>query len=248
MKKKLHAILNVDNSNSPLSKIYNLLNIMFSIVSIVPLLFHQQTETLWTIEVVAVIFFILDYFLRWLTADYELSESNKVKAYFIYPFTFYAIIDSLAILPFLTIINQSLRLFRLFRLSRSLRIFRVFRIFRHSKSLDLLIRTIKKIKDPLIIVGILTVTYIFISSLIVFNIEPDTYPTFLEALLWATSSLTTATYGDIYPKSTLGQIISIISYLVGVGVVALPSSILTAGYINEVKNAKEIEIKDELEE
>lgn len=103
-------------------------------------------------------------------------------------------------------------------------------------------------KDPLIIVGILTVTYIFISSLIVFNIEPDTYPTFLEALLWATSSLTTATYGDIYPKSTLGQIISIISYLVGVGVVALPSSILTAGYINEVKNAKEIEIKDELEE
>lgn len=248
MKKNLHAILKVENDDSSLSKFYNILNILLSLISLIPLLFHAQTDTLLNIEIIAVIFFAIDYLLRWFTADYELPKKTKAKAYLTYPFTFYAIIDLLAILPFLTILNQSLRLFRLFRLVRSLRVFRTFRIFRYSKTLGILIRTIKKQKDSLLIVGGVTIAYIFIAALLVFNVEPETFPSFLQALLWATSSLTTATYGDIYPTSPMGQILSIISYLVGVGVVALPSSILTAGYIDEIEKEKDIEIEENLEE
>lgn len=245
MKKNLHAILQVENDDSTLSKFYNILNIILTLISLLPLLFHQQTDTLLNIEIIAVFFFIIDYLLRWFTADYELPNKSKLKAYLIYPFTFYAIIDLLAILPFVTILNQSLRLFRLFRLFRSLRVFRTFRIFRHSKTLGILIRTIKKQRDSLLIVGGVVVAYIFIAALLVFNVEPETFPSFLQALLWATSSLTTATYGDIYPTSPTGQILSIISYIVGIGVVALPSSILTAGYIDEIEKITEIEIEED---
>ncbi|HLR92761.1 MAG TPA: ion transporter [Atopostipes sp.] len=235
MKENLHAILNVDNDNTLLSRLYNILNILFTMVSIVPLLFKQQTDTLFNIEIVAVSFFVVDYLLRWFTAEFELPNKSGWKAYISYPFSKYAIIDLLSILPFITYLDQTLRVFRLFRMVRSLRIFRTFRLFRHSKSFELLIRTIKKQQDSLLTVGALTLAYIFIAALLVFNIETDTFPSFLEALLWATSSLTTATYGDMYPTSPIGQVFSMISYLVGVLVIALPSSIITAGYIDELE-------------
>ncbi|MER2063820.1 MAG: potassium channel family protein, partial [Alkalibacterium sp.] len=73
---------------------------------------------------------------------------------------------------------------------------------------------------------------------LVFNIEPDTFPTFIDALYWSTSSLTTVTYGDIYPTSTLGQVITMISNIIGVIIIALPTSIITAGYIEELEGIK----------
>ncbi len=246
-KEKLHLVLEVDDDSSRISKIYNILNIVFTLLSLIPLLFHNQTETLFGIEAVAVGFFAIDYLLRWFTADVEFPNKSKIRAYLTYPFTFYALLDLLAILPFITVLNQSFRLFRIFRLFRSLRIFRAFRIFRHSKTLGLLIRTIKKQKDSLIIVGASTLAYIFIAALLVFNIEPETFPSFLEALFWATSSLTTATYGDIFPSSPLGQIVSMISYLVGVVIIALPSSIITAGYIDEMEKENDIQTEPEEE-
>lgn len=243
-KENLHLILEVDDDSSRTSQIYNVLNIIFTLGSLVPLLFHEQTDVLIGIETICVLFFGIDYLLRWYTADKEFPNKSKTRAYLTYPITMYAIFDLLAILPFLTVLNQSLRLFRIFRLIRSLRIFRAFRIFRHSKTLGIFLRTVKRQRDSLVIVGALTGAYIFIAALLVFNIEPETFPSFLEALFWATSSLTTATYGDIFPTSALGQILSIFSYLVGVLIIALPSSIITAGYIDEMKKEQGIEIEE----
>lgn len=244
MKEKLHAILSVEDTSDMTSKLYNYLNISMTIISLVPLMFERQSESLLTIEMVAVIFFIGDYLLRWLTADKQMEDKSPVKAYLTYPFTLYAIIDILAVLPFLGLINQSLRLFRVFRLFRSLRVFRAFRLFQNSKSFGVLKRTLKKQKDSIIIVVIIVSTYIFIAALLVFNIEPDTFPSFLQAILWATESLTTATYTDHRPTSTLGEILSIISYLVGVGIIALPTSILTAGYIDELEKEKGVYVDE----
>lgn len=244
-KENLHLILEVDDDSSRISQFYNIFNIIFTLGSLIPLLFHQQTDVLIGIETVSVVFFGIDYLLRWYTADKEFPNKSKTRAYLTYPFTTYAIFDLLAILPFLTVLNHSLRLFRIFRLIRSLRIFRAFRIFRHSKTVGIFLRTVKKQKDSLVIVGALTGSYIFMAALLVFNIEPETFPSFLEALFWATSSLTTATYGDIFPKSSMGQILSIFSYLVGVLIIALPSSIITAGYIDEMEKEQEIEVEEE---
>lgn len=244
MKEKLHAILSVDDDSSKISKLYNITNIGMTLISLIPLMFNRQTETLLDIETIAAVFFVIDYLLQWFTADQQFQEKDGIRPYIAYPFTFYAIVDLLAILPFLGLLNQSLRLFRLFRLFRSLRVFRAFRLFRNSKAIGVLSRTIKKQRTSLAIVGVVVVGYILIAALLVFNLEPDSFPSFLEALLWATESLTTATYSDYYPTSAIGQILSMFSYLVGVGVIALPSSILTAGYIDELEKEKDVNVDE----
>lgn len=73
-----------------------------------------------------------------------------------------------------------------------------------------------------------------ISALIMFNVEPDTFGNFFDAIYWATVSLTTVGYGDIYATSTLGKIITMISSIFGIAIVALPAGIITAGYMDEI--------------
>ena len=238
MRKELYRVLDVEDVVSIHSKIYNLVNIFMIAISVIPLLYREQSPILLRLEIIAVIFFALDYIFRFITADFKLSNKSKATAFLIYPFTPYAIIDLLSILPSLTFVNQSLRLFRLLRLSRSLRVFRTFKLFRYSKSFDLLLRAINKQKEPLMLVGGMIISYIFIAALLVFNLEPETFSTFLDALNWSTSSLTTVTYGDIYPMSTLGQLISMLSNVLGVVIIALPTSIITAGYIEELEEIK----------
>ena len=87
-------------------------------------------------------------------------------------------------------------------------------------------------------VGVLAVMYILISALIVFNVEPDTFDSFFEAVYWATVSLTTVGYGDIYPSSTAGRIVAMVSSVFGIAIVALPSSIITAGYMEALIGEK----------
>ncbi len=238
MRKELYRVLDVEDDVSIQSKAYNVINILMIAISLIPLVFKEQSQFLIRLEFVAVLFFLLDYILRFATADYKFPQKGTVASFISYPFAPFAVVDLLSILPSLTFINQSFRLFRLLRLSRSLRVFRTFKLFRYSKSFELLIQAVKKQKDPLVLVGGMIVMYIFIAALLVFNVEPDTFPSFMDALYWSTSSLTTVTYGDIYPTSTLGQVISMLSNIVGVIIIALPTSIITAGYIEELEGIK----------
>ncbi|MCD7843371.1 MAG: potassium channel family protein, partial [Clostridiales bacterium] len=83
-------------------------------------------------------------------------------------------------------------------------------------------------------VGTLAVGYVLISALIVFNVEPDTFDTFFDAIYWATVSLTTVGYGDIYPVTVIGKIVAMMSSFIGIAIIALPSGIITAGYMSEL--------------
>ena len=118
------------------------------------------------LDFVSTVIFIIDYVLRLVTADYKL-EKRKLS-FLLYPFTFLARADLLCVLPFLFLLNNSLRLFKILRM---LRILRVFKFIRYSKNVQILTNVLKKQKDRLIIVGILTLGYIFISALIIFNVE-----------------------------------------------------------------------------
>lgn len=83
--------------------------------------------------------------------------------------------------------------------------------------------------------GALVITYIFISALVIFNVEPDTFKNFFNALYWSTISLTTVGYGDIYAISEIGKLITMISSILGVAIIAIPVSIMTAGYLEEIE-------------
>lgn len=80
----------------------------------------------------------------------------------------------------------------------------------------------------------MAVAYVLISALVIYNVEPESFETFFDAIYWATISLTTVGYGDIYPVTTIGRIVTMISSVFGIAIIALPSGVITAGYLEEV--------------
>lgn len=158
----------------------------------------------------------------------------------VYPFTLMAIIDLLSILPGLNLISPE---FKLLRITRVLKIVRLLKIFRYSEKVTIFIRVLRKEKEVLLSVLMLAVFYIFITALIMFNSEPhinpetgeETFHSFFDALYWATVTLTTVGYGDLCPVTSIGRVVSMLSSLFGVAIIALPSGVITASYLDELR-------------
>lgn len=233
MRKRIYEIIEVSNGKDFLSKFYDWFMLAVIFISLIPLAFKQETKLFEMINSITVVIFIIDYFLRLITADFKFKEKSFVS-FIKYPFTGYAIIDLISILPSLVHINSSLKLLRIFRMIRTLRVFRVFKTLRYSKSFIIIQNVLKRSKDALVAVLILAISYIFIMALLIFNVEPNSFKTFFDAIYWATVSLTTVGYGDIYPISDFGRLITMISSMFGIAVIALPAGIITAGYMNEI--------------
>ena len=202
------------------------------LISIAPLAFKETNIFFQWLDFITVSIFILDYILRLITADYKLKKS--VASFFIYPITPMAIIDLISILPSLTILNSGFRLLKLFRLLRTLKVLRAFKFLRYSKSFDIILGVFKKQKKVLSAVATMAVAYILVSALVIYNVEPESFETFFDAIYWATISLTTVGYGDIYPVTTIGRIVTMLSSVFGIAIIALPSGVITAGYLSEV--------------
>ena len=235
MRKKLYQILEPAQDNI-FSKIYDLFMMAVIIVSITPLVFKETNEVFNILEYITVSIFLLDYFLRWFTADLKLNKS--VLSFVVYPITPMAIIDLISILPTLTVLNSSFKLLKLFRLLRALKVFRTFKFLRYSKSFEIIIDVFKKQKRVLISVATMAVAYVLVSALVIYNVEPESFGNFFDAIYWATVSLTTVGYGDIYPVTTIGRIVTMISSVFGIAIIALPSGVITAGYLSEVNKEK----------
>ncbi|MBR5419570.1 MAG: ion transporter [Lachnospiraceae bacterium] len=233
MRKRIFQILETGEDKDRPSQIYDVFMMIAIIVSIAPLAIKIENTYTIVIDRTTVIIFIIDYLLRLLTADYKLKKG--ALSFVRYPFTLMAIVDLISILPSLSILSRGFRVLKVARLVRTLRVFRVFKAFRYSKNITILINVFRKQKDSLFVVCWLALGYIVITALIMFNFEPDTFDTFFDAIYWATVSLTTVGYGDIYATSVIGKIITMISALFGIAIVALPAGIITAGYMNEVE-------------
>lgn len=244
MRKRIYEIIEVSQDNDKLSAIYDVVMLIAIIISIIPLAFKNSYTFFYYTDLITTILFIIDYILRWITADYKLKDRSAL-AYVKYPFTPWAIIDLVSILPTLTVLNSGFKLLRLFRVIRTFRVFRVFKAFRYSKSVMIIAKVIRNSRDPLLAVCSLAICYILISALVIFNVEGDSFATFFDAIYWATVSLTTVGYGDIYPITTAGRVITMISSMFGIAIVALPAGIITAGYM-EALNDKEDSDKDML--
>jgi voltage-gated potassium channel len=233
MRRRIYNVIEVAQKGDKLSYVYDLFMMITIVFSIIPLAFKTQTPFFTIVDQVAVVIFIVDYILRLLTADMKYPEYKRL-AFLVYPVTPLAIIDLLSILPSLSVINSSFRLLKLFRLFRTFRVFRTFKLLRYSKNITIIINVFKKQRRALMCVGSLAVAYIVISALVIFNIEPASFDSFFAAIYWATVSLTTVGYGDIYPITTLGRIVTMVSAIFGIAIVALPAGIITAGYMNEI--------------
>lgn len=250
MRKRIFEIIEQAQSGDKVSAAYDIFMLIAITASIIPLMFAETNPVFHYIELITVTLFIIDYLLRWITADYRLGK--KGMSFVIYPFTGWAIIDLLSILPGLSILAPGFKIFRVTRLLRLLRILRLFKFIRYTDKIQILGKVIRKERKVLLTVLIIAAFYVFLTALIMFNAEPHVNPetgnttisTFFDALYWATVTLTTVGYGDMIPVTDIGRFVSMLSSLFGVAIIALPSGVITASYLEELKSLRKEEGED----
>ena len=222
-----------------ISHVYDYIMLVAIAIGTAPLLFREQYPIFWYFDLISCICYIVDYLLRWMICNYR-SEKPKWLSFLLYPFTPMAIIDLLSILP---TINLLAPVFKLTRVSRLFKILRFVKIVHYFEPLEIFVTVMKKQRKMLLAVLSLALFDIFITAIIMFQSEKEIDPvtgkyifeSFFDAFYWAACTLATVGYGDLVPVSDVGRIISIFSSLLGIAVIALPSSIITAGYIDELR-------------
>jgi voltage-gated potassium channel len=238
MRKEIYEVIEQAKDGDKISLVYDIVMVFAITISIIPLMFDKDTLAFRIIEQVTVSFFILDYILRWITADCRLGK--KGWSFVLYPFTGWAIIDLLSILPVFSVLGKG---FKIVRMTRLLRILRLFKFIRYMDKVQVLIRVIRKERGVLLTVLGIAAFYVFMTALIMFNAEPHVNPVtgassfedFFDALYWATVTLTTVGYGDVIPVTDIGRLVSMLSSVFGVAIIALPSGVITASYLEELR-------------
>lgn len=241
MRERIFNIVQRARPGDVVSHAYDVFIVAVAFLSIVPLMFRPQDMTpqmaavMNMIDVVTVYLLFLDYILRWMTHDFKVGKAGKLgkggwRVFARYPFTPLAIIDMLAILPSLGVLPESLKF---------LRVLRVTKMFRYSKNLTIVANVFRAQRNTLLSVLAVALMYIFVSGLVMFVNEPNTFDNFFDALYWATTALTTVGYGDVYPVTDLGKFISMASSLFGIAVIALPAGIITGGFLEQVRQRDE---------
>lgn len=184
-------------------------------------------------ELFSIIIFSLEYLIR----TFE-SIKHKLK----YNFSFFGIIDLLAILPFyfptaLGIDGRFIRVFRLFRVSR------ILKLGRFSKSFDLLSKGISNVKNELYLTFFIAFVMLFFSAAGIYYLEnpvqPEHFTSIKESFWWAVASLTGVGFEEIFPLTTVGKVFGTLISLVGVGVVAVPTGIISASFVQLIEEEKE---------
>ena len=230
MRKKLYYMISAGYTESKAAELYDVFMMFVILLSFVPLAFKESYLFFEIIDYFVSAVFVTDYLFHWITADYRLNN-NHPASFVIYPLTPTALIDMIVILSSFSFLNSVFKLLKVFQFVRFLRIFQVVKLFRYSKSMTLIIDTFKEKKQELTAVATLAAGYVIIVALLMFNIEPDTFDTFFDAVYWSVISLTTVGYGDIYPTTLFGRILAMFSAFCGIAVIALPSSIIIGGYL-----------------
>jgi voltage-gated potassium channel len=160
-------------------------------------------------------------------------------------FSPFGLIDLLAILPFYVpfIIKTDLRFLRILRL---IRFFRIFKISRYNSTLKLIWDVVKEKKAELQMTFFIALLMLLVSAFLMYHVEnpiqPEKFTNIFSSLWWAVSTLTTVGYGDIAPVTALGKIISGFVAILGIGLIALPTGIISAGFIQKIDKNK-LEVK-----
>ena len=192
------------------------------------------------IEVITVLIFFVEYVLRIWTAEYLYPQKTRGKAIRAFVCSFEGIIDLLTILPFYFLTG-----FVAFRMLRVVRILHLFRINSVYDSFSVITSVLEEKKKQLLFSLFIIFVLMIASSLLLYSVEhdaqPDAYSDVFAGLWWSVSALLTVGYGDIYPITVAGRIFAIITAMLGVGAVAIPTGIISAGFVEHYARIKEAE-------
>ena len=240
IKLRIYNLIRDDDENDLASNIFDGVIISLIIINVIAIIADTfdfpdvVTMVFHYIEVVSVIIFSAEYILRVWTSDLIHPEMPSWKARLRYVFSPMALIDLLAILPFYIpfIIPIDLRILRMLRI---IRLFRVFKFNRYTNAMQTISAVLKKKKSQLISSLIIVFLLMLMAAVLMYNIEsdaqPDAFSNAFDALWWAVATLTTVGYGDIYPVTVLGKFLSAVIALLGIGLVAIPTGIISSGFM-----------------
>ncbi len=184
------------------------------------------------VEYVTVGFFCVEYFFRIITADFLYPQKSKPLAVVRFLFSFDGIVDLLTIIPAFFLTG-----FVVFRLLRVVRIFHLFRINNQYDSFNVIKNVLTTKKNQIISSVFIILILMLASSLGMYSVEHEAQPEVFEnafsGIWWSVSALLTVGYGDTYPVTVIGQLMAIITAFLGVGVVAIPTGIISAGFVEQ---------------
>ena len=182
------------------------------------------------IEWITILIFCVEYILRLWTAQYLYPELSPGKAALRFAGSFYGIIDLLAILPFFFLSG-----FIVFRMLRVVRIFHLFRINANYDSFHVIRTVLYEKRNPLLSSVFIIFVLMLASAICMYSVEhaaqPESFQNGFSGIWWSMSALLTVGYGDIYPITVLGRVLAIVIALLGVGLVAIPTGIISAGFV-----------------
>lgn len=213
------------------------LNVLSVILESFPNIKQEYGKFFYSFETISVTIFTVEYILRLWTSDLKYPRNHKIASIVVFIFSGMAIIDFLAILPFyLPMLSIDLRILRILRLAR---IFRIFKLGRYSTSLQLITRVLRRSKNDILVTVFITLLLMILASALMYYIEnpaqPEKYPNIVASAWWTIVTLTTVGYGDVYPITTLGKVLGGIIALLGIGLVALPTGIISSGFMEEIR-------------
>jgi len=199
--------------------------ITFSIETL-PDLKPQTRVVLNAIEAFCVIIFTFEYLARIYVANHKLK----------FIFSFFGIIDFLAILPFYLAFGIDLRSLRLLRMFR---LFRLFKLVRYNKAIRHFANAMKLAKEQIILFMIITIMLIYFAAVGIYYFEneaqPEHFSSIFSSLWWSIVTLTTVGYGDVYPVTVGGRIFTFFMLLIGLGIVAIPTGIISSSLTKAVE-------------
>ena len=247
-RRRLHEIIEIGAGDDRISRTYDfvsaLLIVVYLIISILETFDPIRGRIggiLDVVEIGIVLFFTVEYILRLITARYQFPGRREGEAVLRYVFSFAGLVDLLSFLPFY------LPFFfpagaAAFRMIRVIRIFRLFRINAYYDSLNVITEVLSNKKQQLLSSVFIVLVLMLASSLCMYSVEhtaqPDVFRNAFSGIWWSVSTLLTVGYGDIYPITTLGKVLGTIITFLGVGVVAIPTGIISAGFVEKYSELK----------
>lgn len=235
-KKRIFDIIQIGQREDFISRAFDFFIVIVIILNIAVMFMETFEELapyypiLRTTEMITIAIFCLEYMLRIWTSEFLYPQVSKKKAALKFLISFDGIVDLLTILPFFFLSG-----FIAFRMLRVVRIFHLFRINAYYDSFNVITSVLNEKKNQIISSVFIVFILMMCSSLCMYSAEheaqPDIFNNAFSGMWWSISTILTVGYGDIYPITVLGRIMAIIIALLGVGVVAIPTGIISAGFV-----------------
>lgn len=238
LKRRIFNIIQIGNNNDIISHSFDWFIVIIIILNILTVFLETFDElsafkgVFGWIEGITVIVFCIEYILRIWTADLLYTDKKGIKARLKFLRSFDGIVDLLTILPFFFLSG-----FIVFRMLRVVRIFHLFRVNVHYDSFHIITYVLSEKKNQIFSSVFIIIVLMLASSLGIYSAEheaqPEAFKNAFSGIWWSVSTLLTVGYGDIYPITVIGKIMAILIAFLGVGVVAIPTGIISAGFVEQ---------------